>query len=90
MVVMDGAVLTNRHLMLPGSPDEPVGVAELDERLPGAVLLRNVSSQAWDVETAGESPQQVKPGHKLVARPRKIRIAGKSATIVSAQPDPGG
>jgi eukaryotic-like serine/threonine-protein kinase len=86
VVVMNGAMLTNRHLMLPGSPDEPVAVAELDERLPGAVLLRNLSSQVWDVETAGESPQQVKPGHKLVARPRKIRVAGKSATIVPAQP----
>ncbi len=50
--------------------------------LPGAVLLRNVSSQAWEVETPGESPQQVKPGHKVVARPRKIKIGGKSATIV--------
>src|SRR5262249_25886951 len=58
VVVMDGATLTNRPLMLHGPPDEPVAIAELDERLPGAVLLRNLSSVVWEVETAGEHPQQ--------------------------------
>ena len=84
LVIYAGAVLTSRHLMLPGHGDEPIAVAELDDRLPGAVLLRNVSEHTWAIETAGESIQRVNPGHKVVARPRRIRIAGKVATIVSA------
>jgi eukaryotic-like serine/threonine-protein kinase len=84
LVVTDGAVLTNRHLRLPGPADEPVALAELDERVPGAVLLRNLTAQSWEVETPGEASQQVKPGHKVVARPRKIKIAGKMAAIVRA------
>lgn len=84
LVICAGAVLTSRHLMLPGHGDEPIAVAELDDRLPGAVLLRNVSEHTWDVETAGESRQRVSPGHKVVARPRRIKIAGKVTTIVSA------
>ncbi len=84
LVISEGAVLTNRHLMLGGQPDDPVAVAELDARIPGAVLLRNLSSHTWDIETAGESIQHVSPGHKVVARPRRIKIAGKLATIVQA------
>ncbi len=84
LVVTDGAVLTNRHLRLPGPAEEPVALAELDERVPGAVLLRNLTAQVWEVETPGEAAQQVKPGHKVVARPRKIKIGGKMAVIVRA------
>ena len=84
LVIYSGAVLTSRHLMLPGNGDEPIAVAELDDRLPGAVLLRNVSEHTWDIDTPGESIQRVSPGHKVVARPRRLRIAGKVATIVSA------
>jgi DNA-binding helix-hairpin-helix protein with protein kinase domain len=83
LVLRDGAVLTKRHLMLPGQADEPVAVAELDERLPGAILVRNVSGQEWQVETPGEDTQQVKPGHKVVARPRTIRIGGKKVSIIA-------
>ena len=84
LVISEGAVLTNRHLMLAGQPEDPVAVAELDDRIPGAVLLRNVSSHTWDIETAGEGIQHVSPGHKVVARPRRIKVAGKLATIVRA------
>jgi eukaryotic-like serine/threonine-protein kinase len=84
IVLTEGAVLTHRHLMLPGSPDYAVAVAELDERLPDAILLRNLSAQPWEVRTAGEQTQQVKPGHKVVARPRRIKISGKTASIVRA------
>jgi eukaryotic-like serine/threonine-protein kinase len=86
LVVTEGAMLTSRHLMLGGLADEPIAIAELDERLPGAVLLRNLSEFTWDVDTAGEALQQVKPGHKVVARPRRIKIAGKRASIVRAAP----
>ncbi len=85
LVLAEGAVLTNRHLMLPGQPEEPLGVAEHDQRVPGHLLLRNVTTQNWEIETPGEDAQQVKPGHKVVARPRKIKIAGKMASIVHAQ-----
>lgn len=84
VVLSEGAVLTNRHLMLPGSADDPVAVAEVDERIPGAVLLRNVTETSWQVETPGEQTQQVKPGHKVVARPRRIKIGGSTATVVQA------
>jgi|HubBroStandDraft_1064217.scaffolds.fasta_scaffold35403_2 serine/threonine protein kinase len=87
LVLSEGAVLTNRHLMLPGQPDEPVAVAELDERLPGALLLRNVTTQTWEIETPGEDNQQVAPGHKVVARARSIKIAGKTASIVRTEND---
>ncbi len=85
LVISEGAVLTNRHLMLAGQPEDRVAVAELDERIPGAVLLRNVSTHTWDIETEGESVQRVSPGHKLVARRRRIKISGKLATIARAR-----
>ncbi len=84
IVLRDGAVLTHRHVMLSGRPEAPVAIAELDERLPGAVLLRNLTDQNWAVETPGEDSQQVKPGHKVVARPRTIKISGKKISIVRA------
>jgi DNA-binding helix-hairpin-helix protein with protein kinase domain len=82
LVIADGAVLTSRHLMLPGPPNQTIGTAELDERFRGSVLLRNVTSEPWDMEASGEEPKQVRPGQRLLARPGRVRVGGKWASIV--------
>lgn len=84
VVLAGGTVLTRRHLLAAGSPDEPIAVVETDARLPGSLLLRNLTNQPWQAQTPGEPDQPVEPGKKLLARPRQIRIAGKLATIVAA------
>jgi DNA-binding helix-hairpin-helix protein with protein kinase domain len=81
LVIAEGAVLTSRHLMLPGPGSQTIATAELDDRFPGSVLLRNVTSDIWDVEATGEEPKQVKPGQRLLARPMRIKLAGKRASI---------
>ncbi len=84
VVLWHGAVLTGRQLLLPGRPDEAVAEASLDSRFPGAVLLRNLTDQTWDLRLAAEEPKQVRPGQRLLARPMKLTIAGKPAAIVRA------
>jgi DNA-binding helix-hairpin-helix protein with protein kinase domain len=84
LVLWHGAVLTGRQLLLPGRQDEAIAEASLDSRFPGAVLLRNLTDQAWEVRVAGEEPKQVRPGQRLLARPMKLTIAGKPAAIVRA------
>ncbi len=84
VVLWHGAVLTGRQLLLPGRPDEAVAEASLDSRFPGAVLLRNLTDQTWDLRLVAEEPKQVRPGQRLLARPMKLTIAGKPAAIVRA------
>jgi len=90
LVIADGAVLTSRHLMLPGPADQAIAAGELDDRFPGSVLLRNLTTQVWDVEAPGEGPKQVKPGQRLLARPMKIQLAGKRASIVRSAVESAG
>src|ERR1700761_1111654 len=84
IVLTEGAVLTTRHLKLPGRADYPIAVAESDPRYPDAILLRNVSRGAWSVEPDGEEPKQVKPGKRLMVRSMTMSVAGKRAVIQPA------
>lgn len=82
MVLADGAVVTSRHLMLPGPPDQVLSSAEQDDRFPGSVLLRNLTTDSWTVQAPGEERKEVKPGQRLLTRPMTLTIAGKQASIV--------
>lgn len=84
LVLWHGAVLTGRHLKLPGRGDDVIAEASLDSRFPGSVLLRNLTSQTWDIQVPGEEPKQVKPSQRLLLRPMKLTIAGKPASVVRA------
>jgi eukaryotic-like serine/threonine-protein kinase len=87
IVLAAGAVLTGRHLKRGAAADQVLAAAEVDERYPGAVMLRNRTGEVWTVEPIGEETKQVKPGQRLRARPMTIELAGKRAAI---RPAPGG
>jgi eukaryotic-like serine/threonine-protein kinase len=84
LVIAEGAQLTSRHLMLPGPAASVLATADVDDRYPGSVLLRNLTQETWEVAAAGEEPKQVKPKQRLLARPMTIRLAGKQASIIRA------
>jgi serine/threonine protein kinase len=88
LVMTDGAVLTSRHLMLAGPPDQVLGAVELDDRFPGSALLRNLTQEAWEIDAPGEERKQVKPNQRLLVRPLRITLAGKRASVVMAGGEP--
>jgi eukaryotic-like serine/threonine-protein kinase len=86
LVLTTGAILTGRHLKWPAAADQVLAEVEADPRYPGA-LLRNRTEEIWTVNPVGEETKEVKPGHRLLARPMAIELAGKQAVIRYA---PGG
>ena len=54
-------------------------------RKPGAVVLRNRSTVAWDVSPEGEPADQVLPGQRLGVRPMTIAF-GPTTGVVQAPP----
>jgi DNA-binding helix-hairpin-helix protein with protein kinase domain len=81
LVLNTGAVLTGRHLKWPAMADRVLAVVESDPRYPGT-LLRNRTDEVWTVRPVGEETKKVKPGHRLMARPMTIELAGKQAVVL--------
>jgi len=84
LVLTTGAVLTGRHLKWSAMADRVVAEVESDPRYPGA-LLRNRTEEVWTVKPVGEETKKVKPGHRLLARPMTVELAGKQAVVQRAR-----
>jgi hypothetical protein len=82
LVLVEGAVLTNRHLRLEGDHEGAAGVVAAHPEISGGVTLRNLTGQAWTIRPEGGVPVVVKPGRRLGVRPMEIDFGALTGRVV--------
>jgi hypothetical protein len=72
LVLSEGAAITNHHLTRDRDHRSIAGLVECHPRLPGKVVLRNLSARPWTVFPDGEETKSVAPGQRLAVREMAI------------------
>lgn len=89
IVLPPGKSLVSNDLLRDLDYRKPLAAVDMHPRLPGELVLRNMSDRTWTVFPEGEEEKTVAPGQRLHVRSMRIDFGTASGTLRRLASHPG-